>query len=291
MVLERRQLENSMKTKKILLIMLVVGLSRCHVNADGLTNNPTNPIKKIGDYSMMRGTNGHYIFVNPGEFWNGIWKEDINGWRVQLRVRPEIYSRFQEGVGYTLSTNLLMSVQWGSVVKNSGSGYFMTPNGKFARFELLDAKGNVVPPNPNAGTNLLERTLNEGDNPKLIYETNLPAWVAPLSGTLVSNFPKTISTDVYPYFEYSMDAGKIGRQIMGKTGSLTNRPPFYIGYLKLDYIYSVTNEGDYTLTVQPVLYKRYNHTNDAILDRVDLPSVTTKVHLVPNVKLNSTRQP
>jgi hypothetical protein len=71
--------------------------------------------------------------------------------------------------------------------------------------------------------------------------------------------------------------------MVGEIGAATNMPPFYVGLLKLDEIYSVTNEGDYTLTVQPVLYKRSN-TNQATLNRVDLPSVTTKVHLVPNVK-------
>ena len=62
---------------------------------------------------------------------------------------------------------------------------------------------------------------------------------------------------------------------------------------ELGDLYSITNEGDYTLTVQPVLYKQGNGTNltdkfgnkyTDILNRVDLPSVTTKVHLVPNMK-------
>jgi hypothetical protein len=90
----------------------------------------------------------------------------------------------------------------------------------------------------------------------------------------VAEFPKTINTNVYPHQEYT--------GMIGKTGCVTNRPPDYLGFLKLDEIYSVTNEGDYTLTVQPVLYKQRIGTN--ILDRVDLPSVTTKVHLVPNAK-------
>ena len=93
---------------------------------------------------------------------------------------------------------------------------------------------------------------------------------------MAANFPRRISTNAYPRFEYGGIAGEIG--------SATNRPPFYVGLLKLDEIYSITDEGDYTLIVQPVLYKRYNHTDNAVLDRVDLPCVTTKVHLVPNVK-------
>lgn len=281
-----------MRTKQIFLIMLAIGLTCCLVFADGFTNDSTNPVvRKIGDYSMMRGTNGHYTFVNPSEFWNGVWKENSNGWRTQLRVYIQTNLMYIQGVAHPLSTNLMLRVEWGSAVKNSGGGYYMTPNGKFARFELLDAKGNVIPPNPNAGTNFLERTLKSkiglisfpdiSISRKLTYETNLPAWVSPVSESLVADFPKTISTNVYPHIECT---GFANSGIVGEIGSVTNRPPDYVGFLKLDEIYSVTNKGDYTLTVQPVLYKRYNHADPAILDRVDLPSVTTKIQLLPSAK-------
>jgi hypothetical protein len=272
---------NLMKPKRIWLVVIGIGLNNCLIYADGLTNNSTNPIVNMGGYSMMRGTNGHWIFVNPSEFWNGIWKEDTNGWRVQLRVRPLIYSMFQEGVGYTLTTNLMLRVEWGSVVKNSGSGYYLPPNGKFVKLELQDAKGNIVQPNPDAGTNLLLRNLKGGFTSlggmsrKLpTYGTLLPAWADPSSGSLVAIFPKTISTNVYPYFENNM----LG-EIPG-VESVTNFPPLGINALKLDEVYSITNEGDYTLTVQPVLYKKRIETN--LLDRVDLPSVSTKIHLMPS---------
>jgi hypothetical protein len=255
--------------------MLVAGLSGYIVYADGFTNNSTNQIKKIGDYTMMRGTNGYYIYVNPSEFWNGVWKEDTNGWRTQLRIYTETnYWVPQERVMYPVSTNLMLRVEWGSTVKNSGGGYYLTPNGKFTQFQLLDAKGNVIPPNSNAGTNLLGSASSYYDQ-KLIYRTDLPAWASPSSGSLVANFPMLISTNLYPHL--------LDGDMAGKTWSSTNLPPLqYISLLKLDEIYSVTNEGDYTLTVQPVLYKKRIETN--LLDRVDLPSVTTKVHLVRNVK-------
>lgn len=121
-----------------------------------LAKNPTNKIIKIGDYTAMRGTNGHFFFVNPSEFWNGVWKEDGNGWRVQLCIYMQTnYWIPNEKICKPISTNLMLSIQWGSAVRNSGNGYYMTPNGKFAKFELLDAKGNAVAPNANAGTNLL----------------------------------------------------------------------------------------------------------------------------------------
>ena len=267
-------------------MLLAVGLSRCLACADGPTNDPARlRIVRHGSYTYTcMVTSNRVIYVNPSEFWPGTWKEDANGWRVQLCIYPQ--TNFwvpQERVVYPVSTNLMLSVEWGSAVKNTGGGYYMTPNGKFARFELLDARGNVVPPNPNAGTNLLARCLegrsftSVGDisqNPTC--ETHLPAWASPTSGSLVASFPKTISTNVYPHLKYG--------GIVGQIGSATNFPPFCVGLLKLDEIYSVTKEGDYALTVQPVLYKQRNQPDAATLDRVDLPSVTTKVHLVPKAK-------
>ncbi len=281
-----------MKTKQILLTMFAMVLTCCHIFADTLTNSSTNLVRIIGDYSMMRGTNGYWIFVNPGEFWRGTWKENSNGLRTQLRVYMETNYGYSPKEGmYPVSTNLILRVEWGNAAKDLDGEYYMTPNRKFAKFQLLDTKGNIIPPNPNAGTNLMEEVLKDiksvGSFPdiprKLVYETNLPAWVSPYNGSLVADFPKTISTNVYPRIESSGVNGKYYSDILGKTYSGTNQPPYVIGFLKLDETYSITNAGDYTLTVQPVLYKRSN-TNQAILNRVDLPSVATKVHLLPNVK-------
>jgi len=275
-----------MKLKNIL-AMLVIGLSNLFIHARELTNDPNLRVVRQGDYTFTythTGTNRYAIYLDPSEFWRGAWKENTDGWRTQLRIYPEAnYWYPPKGFGHPVSTNLMLIVEWGSPVKNSGAGYYLTPNDKFAKFELSDAQGNIVTPNTNAGTNLLVRQINSnsmGGGLKLIYETNLPTWMGLLNGSMVAKFPKTISTDVYPYFEYDNGYGKIRRQIMGETGSVTSRPPFYIGFLKLDEIYPVTNEGDYTLTVQPILYKKRIGTN--ILDRVDLPEVSAKIHLVPN---------
>jgi hypothetical protein len=95
-------------------------------------------------------------------------------------------------------------------------------------------------------------------------------------GSLVADFPQTISTNVYPL--YGQD-GEIACHI----GFVSNGGTARINLLNLNDLYSITNEGDYTLTVRPVLYDQHNR-NYATLDRLDLPSVTTKVHLVPNKK-------
>jgi hypothetical protein len=233
------------------------------------------PVTSImGGFSVMRGTNGRSIFTNPSEFWTGVWQEDTNGWRVQLRINSETnYWDPQKGI-------LVLRVEWGSAVRDSGDGYYRAPNGKFAKFQLLDAKGNVVPPNPNAGTNMLLGILQEHSlldfGPRPTYGTRLPAWASPSIASLEAKFPKTASTDVYPRYPDGRIAGKIECS--------TNRPPVNVGFVKLDEIYSITNEGDYTLTIQPVLYKRGNQANDSTLERVDLPAVTTKLHLLPNSK-------
>jgi hypothetical protein len=234
--------------------------------------------RNMGGYSVMRATDGHWIFVNPSEFWNGVWKEGSDGWRVQLRVYPQSTFGLQRGIWGPVSTNLVLCVEWGSQAKDSGGGYYLTPNGKFAKFELQDANGKVVSPNPNAGTNLLGRLLDghTGNHIELTYPSLLPAWAAPNTESLVAHFPRTVSTNVYPRSR--------GGYIAGDIWTVTNRPPTYISYLKLDEVYSVTNEGDYTLTVQPVLYKQGSHAGAAILDRVDLPAVSTTVHLVRNAR-------
>jgi hypothetical protein len=278
-----------MRTKQILLMLLVIGLSFYLACAGGLTNNPSNlRIVRNGNYTYTYMiTNNTVIYVNPSEFWQGAWKEDNNGLRVQLLVYPETNTEFVQGHVYPVSTNLILRVEWGSAVKNSGK-YFLSPNGKFARFELLDINGNVIPPKPDAGTNLLKRTLNRRGGfvsfpdiaRKLEYETNLPKWMSPSDAALIAKFPKTISTNIYPHIEYGKASGWVDSDIVGDIWSVTNQPPPVISLLKLDEIYSVTNEGDYTLTVEPVLYKQRIGTN--ILDRVDLPSVTTKIHLLPS---------
>jgi hypothetical protein len=277
-----------MKIIKKLLIMLAVELVHDFVFADNLTSDPNLRVVRQGDYTFTCiWTNHTVIYPHHNEFWRGAWEEGANGWRTQLRVYPETNTEFVQGHIHPVSTNLMLIVEWGSPVKNSGGGYYMSPNGKFVRFELLDAHGKEVSPNPNAGTNLLVRTADTYDSGLKLYGTNLPSWVAPLSGALAADFPKFIPANAYPqYFPINISTNAYSQYkaygMVGKIESWTNRPPFWVALLKLDEIYSVTNEGDYTLTVQPVLYKQRIGTN--VLDRVDLPSVTTKVHLVPNGK-------
>ncbi|GEM_PF-2086775 len=240
------------------------------------------------------GPNGEKISdTNMDKYWNGIWQQDTNGWRVQLGIYSD-----------NGNANPTVVISTGSILSNF-PGCLMTPNGKFSQFELKDADGNIIKPKQDAGMNLIK-----GFFPLVYYHTNLPDWMSPTNGSLTMDFPKNISTDIYP--RWSED--KIACQVEG----FTNNTPTEIGKIDLDRIYSIQKEGDYTLTICPVLYKHRWHqinvsgerlnellkqyptnisysddgrlflvttnVNDKILERVDLPCVTAKIHLVPNEK-------
>jgi hypothetical protein len=197
--------------------------------------------------------------TNTDRFWRHlVWKEMTNGWRVAL--------------GVTTNTSDQWGVALGSILTNSGPGYLKPPYEKFAKFELLDSDGKVMQPKPNAGTNLLKWYAND-----LLYQTNQPVWASLTNGSLVVAFPETILAKDYAHY--------IGGSIVGDFRFSTKQGPMPICLFTLGDLYSITNEGDYTLTVRPVLYK-YNPrkninglNNTNVLHRVDLPSVTTKVHL------------
>jgi hypothetical protein len=218
---------------------------------------PTNKVIQT-DAHWLAGEGGEYIFGPHGEmvwntnveqYWHGIWKEDTNHWRVELNFEK------------TNTPEAIVEVVIGSVVKNStsndGPAYFTTPDGKFSKFELTDINGIVVPPKQGK---LLER-----------------------------DFPRQISVA-----EYQRDRG--GR-ILGRFFFSANGQPFALGRYRLNDVFSTTNEGDYTLTVQPVLYKDWNLLNEGVsrdgsiitvadsntnvFERMDFPSVSAKIHLLP----------
>jgi hypothetical protein len=257
-----------MNSTKLWLAVALSGIAFCFMSmaqsnrevqtfpASLATNNPE---------AFVLRPDGKYIRnTNTDVYWRHfVWKEMTNGWRVALYV----------------STNVadISLISLGSMITNPGPGYLMPPYGKFTKFELLNPNGKIMQPRPNAGTNMLKWYSHD-----LAYQTNQPAWASPTNGSLVVDFPETVSAEVYPHFESGSIVGDFDFYSGNKFG------PMPISYFYLGDLYSITNEGDYTLTVQPVLYK-FDPTkninginNDEILHRVDLPEVTTKVHLVPN---------
>ena len=203
--------------------------------------------------------------------WQGVWREDTNtGWRVIL----QFYKAIQVG-------NDTMTILVGSVVTNSGPGLFPTPDGKFAKLELLDATGKKVPTKRGAAFSLY-LSQNPIVKDKDITNPHPPSiWDA----TVERNYPDRISDLEYP--RNNIDQGWLKNQTFFKfAGFISNGPPCNIGYIVFKEVFDLKSEGDYALTVQPVLYRQHfdGGTFVGYLDRVDLPSVTTKVHLVPNVK-------
>jgi hypothetical protein len=108
------------------------------------------------------------------------------------------------------------------------------------KYELRDTNGVIAP--------YAKETSSEGTFPPRISIKDLPRWA---NGGLKNHI-----------------------------AFFTNGGPFTLADIKLDQLYAIPTEGNYTLTVCPVIYKF--ETNKEYLDRVDLPCVTIKVHLKPS---------
>lgn len=206
--------------------------------------------------------------------WQGVWSEDTNtGWRVLVRLNTD--------------TNIgpsFMSTCVGSMVTNSGAGLLPTPDGKYAQLKLVDADGKVVPPKRGVALKLYENygfspPLTEKQVNELVVRPPPPtAWDASVERV----YPETLSDLEYQRWRTTDYAHMIG-SYMHFAGFTSNGPPCQIGFIRFNDIFSIKKAGEYTVTVQPVLYRQHfeGGTFQGYLDRVDLPSVTTKVHLVP----------
>jgi len=211
-------------------------------------------IAHIPEYAT-RGLDGRHIWnTNVAELWDGIWKQNADGWRVQLKFFN------------TNSPEMCVVVRVGSITKNSGLGYVPPPDRKFLKFELMDTNGNALQYRWRAAARDYEMRYGKG------VACPRP-WLSLLDTSLEEAFPATISGDLYPRF-------KDGTWV-DYVGFLSNGPPCQIGYVKFKDNFLIKTEGDYILTVRPVLYKMRGGTNENILNRVDLPTVTAKVHLMP----------
>lgn len=202
--------------------------------------------------------------------WQGMWVEDTNtGWRVNLR--------FYQANKYQDAT---MTFHVGSVVTNSGPGLLPSPDGKFAKLELLDANGKAVSTRRGAALNLY-LTRNAVLEERQITNTHPPSKG---DATVERNYPDTISDLEYPRCNMDLNSRKRNKSFFQLAGFASNGPPCNIGYIIFNDIFAIPAEGDYSLTVQPVLYRMHNEggTFQGYLDRVDLPIVTTKIHLLPS---------
>ena len=239
--------------------------------------DPSDPpgIANVEEYRHRTWDQKRIWNTNEAVNWLGVWAEDTNtGWRINLR---------------TFETNALKAVTQvlvGSIVTNSGSGLLPSPDGKFAILELLDANGKVVPAKNGAALALYgmgNRMFSDGEATNYHSPS---AWDA----TVARNYPETISDLEYPRWNIDIDNVLYRARHKGmftrSLGFVSNGPPCFITAIIFNDIFDIKAEGDYTLTVQPVLFRMHceGGTFQGYLDRVDLPSVTTKFHLVPNVK-------
>jgi hypothetical protein len=164
--------------------------------------------------------------TDPDRFWPGVWREDTNGWRVQLSFDQS----------NTPAAKVTVAV--GSIVRNAGGNYYPTPDGRFLKFELLDPQGAIVPTK---------------------------------KASLETNYPPQLSTWAFPR--------EPDGEIKIEFGFVSNGPPFVLGACRFNEACSIRREGDYQLTVCPVLYRDGKTVN--LFDRVELPCVSTRIHLVP----------
>ena len=232
-------------------------------------------IAHVLEYNM-RGRNEKHVWdTNMPENWWGIWAEDTNtGWRTNLRFYG------------TNTTNVEIMIYVGSIVTNSGAGLLPSPDGKYARLQLVDTNGKSVPPARGAAKKLYEMIYPLPTEPikkepgyREIVNRHQPAGN---DASVERDYPNTLSDLEYPrWLNYSVERSG---WFVKFAGFVSNGPPCQIGYVLFNDLFAIKAEGDYTLTVQPVLYRMHceGGTFQGYLDRVDLPSVTTKVHLVSN---------
>jgi hypothetical protein len=273
---------NFMNTKQLQLALVILEFGSCLICAANdeaklmqqqqkwIEHNPPG-IAHVSEYLGQWNT-------NMAENWWGIWAEDTNtGWRVNLRIYPTNAN----------ATKVEMTVHVGSIITNSGAGLLPSPDGKYAKLELMDANKKMVPTKPGAALNLYRWQYGGYSEESTLVKVSVNLHLPSESDAIVErNYPETISDLEYPRANMDFSRSKKGGFLEISTGFVSNGPPCHIGYIKFNDIFSIKTEGDYTLTMQPVLYRMHMEggTFQGYLDRVDLPSVTTKVHLVPNEK-------
>jgi len=165
--------------------------------------------------------------VNVNLLWQGVWKDDTNGLRVQMSL-------------ITNGSPTLVLIGVGSVRFNSLGAYVGSPNHPVRKCELKDTNGIPIP-------------FIKGKS----IEDSLPARLS------INTFPR------WP-----------NGSLKAHIGFFTNGGPFPLAEIKLKSLYQIPREGDYVLTVCPSIYEF--GTNINYLERVDLPCLSTKIHLTPS---------
>lgn len=120
--------------------------------------------------------------------------------------------------------------------------YVLPPTDTFERLELRDTNGVLVPPDKKA----------KGSLPYRIPASNMP---------------------------HSSDGIYSGHGTVYQYFFIGSHYPGVFNEIAVNNIYHVKQEGDYTLSVCPIIYRF--ETNREYLDRVDWPCVSINIHLQP----------
>ena len=134
-----------------------------------------------------------------------------------------------------------------------------TPDGKFETFELFAPDGTLV-------------QLRQGMSLQRDYPSNMP----------ISEYPPGLTV------QWPGDSDKVV-----DFGIITNGPLPIVGEFRLNSYYTITNDGEYTIRVRPVVYEDVNDLFEScsetdekvagtnVFERVELPTVSAKVYLAP----------
>jgi len=125
-----------------------------------------------------------------------------------------------------------------------GLNYVYPPSGKFPRMQLAYTNGAIIRP--------IKGRMDER-LPQIIAARDLP--------TIAHGAMFYEHGPGYHYFLMDQNSPNMLADVVIKDA------------------FQITNDAEYMITVFPALYKF--ETNREYLDRIELPSVTTKIHLAP----------
>jgi hypothetical protein len=186
---------------------------------------------------------------------------------------PSAYKRGDDGK-FHIVTNVDLVALWPGVLKDDTNGVrvqlvpFADPTDKYVRIGVgtvvSNGLGGFVGP-PNSNFNRFELQDSSGGVVPFVKGANIQ--------------------DHLPSRIFINDLPRWNGGILNNIGFLyINFGPSTLRDVKINDFYKITKEGDYKLTVCPAIYK---WATNGFLDRIDLPCVTTTVHLAPVAHLSS----
>jgi hypothetical protein len=190
-----------MSVKSICIGVVLLALATVYMSPKA-KNTLDSSEARSGVYNI--GADGKYNMVtNIEAMWPGIWRQNSNGWRLQVYLWG------------TNNADPWVSVAVGNTLRNSGVGYYWTPNGKFEKCALVDSNGIII--TPKSGIQFEQQ-----------FPSNLP----------IKEFPR-------------WQDGSLKNLIATKT----NSPPRMLKEFRLRDVFNTTSDGEYTLTIGVSLYE------------------------------------